>query len=240
MEEITEDRPRIKFKADWVGPIDPQSITVGFKEELDRLASLQNKLESIGVIPILNDGLLGGNCALRPSHEKCNQTIFVSKSGKQPHKAMTGEDFVKIVSFDRNDWSVKYESVSDSNRPSSDTPLHMAALQASNVHYGWSQEPRVVVHGHALAEGRGLQVAVNAGLPVSTSITLFSTPEDLRALEDLLIKHPYPHYRCYIRRGHGFFLLAKDIDDAWQYIDKTLIPLIQSGTVKEENDFYRG
>ena len=228
MEEITEDRPRIKFKAKWVGSIDPQSISPCCKEELNRLAQLQNMLESVGVIPILNDGLLGGNCALKPLHNTGGESIFVSKSGKQPGLPMAEHDFVKIAYFDRDDWSVEYESHTNScYRPSSDTPLHVAALQRSNSHHGWSREPRVVVHGHALADGKGLEVATNAGLPISTAATLFSTPEDLYALEELFIKYPYPQYRCYIRRGHGFFMLADNIDEAWHILNMTLIPLLR-------------
>jgi hypothetical protein len=44
--------------------------------------------------------------------------------------------------------------------------------------------------------------------------TLFSTPADLNALLDLLQHYPYPQYQVYVRKNHGFFLLAQDYDDA--------------------------
>jgi hypothetical protein len=93
-------------------------------------------------------------------------------------------------------------------------------------YHGWSKSPRVAVHGHALAEGEGLQAAIEAGMPISEEETLFSTPADLDALEKLFNKYPYPEYRCFIRRGHGFFLLADSVTDAEIQFERLILPLL--------------
>lgn len=86
--------------------------------------------------------------------------------------------------------------------------------------------PAVAVHGHALAEGAGLEAARRAGLPISDSATLFSTPEDLQALEALFRERAYPEHRCYIRRQHGFFLLAGSVAEAERQLELIVLPLL--------------
>lgn len=239
-EIISEEQPRIKFQSNYLGEND--ILNSETEAELLQLANLQSKLESLGVIPILNDGLVGGNCALRASklssspadasnpnnsgdHHTTN--ILISKSGKDPGVTLTPNDFVLLTSFDRDQWAANYKSADPTTRPSSDAPLHFAALVSDSCsRYGWSHTPSVAVHGHALAEGAGLQAAVNAGMPISDEETLFSTPSDLVALESLFTKYPYPKNCCYIRRGHGFFLLADTVADAATSFEKMIIPLL--------------
>lgn len=241
-EIISEEQPRIKFQSTYAGNHD--ILNPEIEAELLKLATLQSKLEALGVIPVLNDGLVGGNCSIRASLElpldviqpdsgddlSTNQTnIFISKSGKDPGVTLTIPDFVLLTNFDRSQWAATYKSQNINTRPSSDAPLHAAALDfTSRSRYGWPHCPRVAVHGHALEQGEGLQAAINAGMPVSEEETLFSTPADLDALENLFKKYPYPEHRCYIRRGHGFFLLADSVEDAEVQFDTLILPLLKS------------
>lgn len=238
-EIISEEQPRIKFQSNYLG--DHDILNSEIESEILQLANLQSKLEDLGVIPILSDGLVGGNCALRASElssspadasnpeggSNDHTNIFISKSGKDPGVTLTLNDFVLLTSFDRNQWAASYKSANPNTRPSSDAPLHFAALVSDSCsRYGWSQTPRVAVHGHALAENAGLQSAFKAGMPISEEETVFSTPSDLVALETLFTKYPYPQNCCYIRRGHGFFLLADTVVDAANSFEKLIVPLL--------------
>lgn len=228
-ELISEECPRIKFKAFWEGQ---SKFLEEDTSELINLANLQEDFENLGVIPILNDGLVGGNCAMRTRSD----VILVSKSGKKPLASLLPEDFVEISTFDHSSWQIKFKSIHESVRPSSDSPLHIAALSNDACkRYGWERAPCVALHGHALAEGKGLEAAIAAGMPVSPEITLFSTPDDLEALETLFTSHKYryPTHRCYIRRGHGFFLLADRVEDACKYFESIILPLISKFTASE-------
>jgi len=62
------------------------------------------------------------------------------------------------------------------------------------------------------------------GLPISEHATLFSTPPDLQELEALLAGHPFPQQRCFIRRGHGFFILGEDVAHAEGTFDEFVVP----------------
>ncbi|GLC33674.1 hypothetical protein PLESTM_000099000 [Pleodorina starrii] len=207
-------------------------------------------MEELGAAPILNDGQVAGNCAISPKllhqHEDATSTpcsasrecggvptqgpeglaglALVSMSGKPPgHLLNPQTDFVLVTDFDRRAWAAEYRSRGPSVRPSSDTPLLTAALARSGD-YGWEDSPAVVLHGHALAEGEGLSYAAQLRLPISPHETLFSTPEDLAELEALFRAHPYPQHRCYIRRGHGFFLLAKTVAEAGEWFERWVQP----------------
>lgn len=52
--------------------------------------------------------------------------------------------------------------------------------------------PSIGAHLHP----SGLEVAAALGIPISSQETLFSTPEDLDQLEQLLRSHHYPQHRC--------------------------------------------
>lgn len=64
-------------------------------------------------------------------------------------------DFVLVTSFDRTAWAAEYGSTDPELRPSSDSPLLVAALSCGGTEYGWAEAPHVVLHGHALADGEG-------------------------------------------------------------------------------------
>lgn len=224
-ELISEDNPRIKFSAKWEGPWDRDvEGNEEVQEKLIELGELQTYLEEVGVIPILNDGLVGGNCSMMVEMQG-ERKLFVSRSGKEPKSVLRPQDFVQIAEFDQKQWSVAYKSKYKEITPTSDTPLHVAALLQCHPP-AWTQQPMVVIHGHALAEGAGLDAAKQQGFPISNEVTLFSTRQDLAALEDLFTKYPYPQNQCYVRKGHGFLLLAKDTRHAAHYFNTILEPLI--------------
>lgn len=165
-------------------------------------AWLLAQLESFGCIPVMEDGLLAGNVALRVA-----EGVLVSRSGRRPGE-LKPEDFVHVLSFDPVRWEASYFSASPEIKPTSDTPLHWAALVETA---GRSAEPLVSVHGHALESARE---AIALNIPVSPVETEFSTPEDRTALKALLAAHPYPQNAAYVRRGHGFFVLSGSVAEA--------------------------
>lgn len=296
-EAIGPNGRRIKFAAHRTGVLQLPAMP----EPLRQLSALMQRLEASGMVPLLDDGLVGGNCAMttaasgldswargggirssraaaaamaatmaagqrsappgldgRPLHAEqlprnagktlsaeCanappessksstsstssggNGAILVSRSGKQPGAALQAADWVLLTSFDAAQWQAEYWSADGSSRPTSDAPLHAAALGPGCAErWGWSEAPQVAVHGHALAEGAGLERARQQGLPVSEQETLFSTPEDLAQLEALFRAYPYPQHRCYIRRSHGFLLLATSVEEAEQHFEQQILPL---------------
>lgn len=209
-ETVGPGRQRIKFAATRTGTV---QLPAPLPQPLVQLSSLMRRLEANGMVPILDDGLVGGNCACTAdfcglgrgssstaggsssaaagSRASSDSTwaaggVLVSRSGKQPHAALQPEDWVLLTRFDAASWRAEYRSASEAARPSSDAPLHAAALgPGAAQRFGWEVTPAVAVHGHALASGAGLEVARAAGLPVSAAETLFSTPDDLAALEAL-------------------------------------------------------
>lgn len=227
MPEIISDAlPRIKFTVDCRGKI--AALSHSIQKKLQKLSSLQDALEKAGAIPILDDGLVAGNCGLAALDEK--DTILVSRSGKSPGVRLTIDDFVQVEDFDRTLWKASFRTSSlETMRPTSDTPMYMAALRQENKEtFGWSARPKVALHGHALAnEEKELQAAQHAGMPISMTETLFSTPEDLDALEKLFTEFPFPKYKCYIRKGHGFLLLAEDLEEAKHLWENYVLPAIE-------------
>ena len=57
--------------------------------------------------------------------------------------------------------------------------------------------------------------------------TLFSTQEDSQALLNLMEKFPYPQHKVYIRKGHGFIVLGKDMADAMVIFNEQVKPHIK-------------
>lgn len=239
--EVVGSGPRIKYKEQRTGQLElPRPLPLPLAE----LAELMAKLEAKGMIPVLDDGLVGGNCAIAygssgrqspdgntgdsgsAAQEGSPGGILISRSGKQPGAALQASDWVLLTRFDAAAWRAEFRSVREDVRPSSDAPLHAAALgPGAAQRYRWAVQPLVAVHGHALAEGPALHRARQAGLPISDHETLFSTPEDRQALEALFRSHPYPAHRCYIRRGHGFLLLAQSVQEAGAYLEQHVLPL---------------
>jgi hypothetical protein len=71
----------------------------------------------------------------------------------------------------------------------------------------------------------GLAAAQQLGLPISDHETLFSTPEDLDALEALFLAFPYPQHRLYVRKGHGFFLLGQTCEEVQRVLEGVVAPI---------------
>ena len=76
----------------------------------------------------------------------------------------------------------------------------------------------------------GLELARQKGFPISDEETLFSTPQDLAALEALFLRHPYPRHRCHIRRGHGFLLLGRSLSEVEDFFEQHINPGPSTGT----------
>lgn len=184
-EAIGAGGQRIKFAARRDGVLllpQPTPMPLG------QLSALMSRLEASGMVPILDDGLVGGNCAVVAACCAIEGSavaagtagqqgaagaaadgsgastgsgtggggILISRSGKQPHALLQAEDWVLLTSFDFLEWSAAFESANEGARPSSDAPLHAAALGLGAAErYGWAAAPLVAVHGHALADGEG-------------------------------------------------------------------------------------
>lgn len=48
-----------------------------------------------------------------------------------------------------------------------------------------------------------VEEAAKLSIPISQEETLFSTPADTQALQELFKLHPYPSTKSYIRKNHG-------------------------------------
>jgi hypothetical protein len=182
-EVIGADGVRIKYAARRLGRL--QLVAAPEPPvQLHALSALMHRLEACGMLPVLSDGLVGGNaaiaataCRLEPGTggwepagsapatadgssqpQSPSGAILISRSGKQPGVPLLAADWVLLSSFDPSRWAVDYRSAEEAARPSSDAPLHAAALgPAAAQRYGWAAAPLVAVHGHALAEGEGEQ-----------------------------------------------------------------------------------
>ncbi len=178
--------PRVRFEVLRLGPRRPESGWRG-------LAAALARMEAAGGAPVLPDGYVGGNAAVR-----CGSGLLVSRSGRRPGPSGAG-DFVRVRSFDPATWSAEVEG-RPGRKPTADTPLHWAVLVEAAARFGWRNPPRAAIHGHLLVEAEGV--------PVSRRATTASTPADREALLALLRRHPWPRHRIWIRRGHGFFAVG--------------------------------
>lgn len=195
----------IRVRFDWRGELDPD-----LRGPM-ALCQAVAALEASGMCPVLDDGLSAGNAACR-----VDGRLWVSPSGRIPGQPLTPEDLVCVEDFDPTNWRVRGRGRIDdatgaARRPTSDTPLHWTSLVDAPRELGWSETPRFALHGHALDD---IESAEALGIPCSPDETLFSTPPDRDALRTLLAAAPYPTTRVWIRRGHGFFLLAPTLEDA--------------------------
>ena len=220
MEErsLEQNQARIKFSLEYLGVLDLNCIPT---KDLEELSSSLVQLEEDGAAPVLPDGKVGGNAALLFSDNQ----IFVSKSGKKQGECLQVNEFCLVNEFNRNDWKGKYYSCESSLKPSSDTPLLWNSLIEASTKYNWKETPKIAFHGHALADENS---AKHLNLPISPEETLFSTPEDLQALENLFQQYPYPQNKIFIRRGHGFFLLASSIHEAMTIYSEQIQPFIKN------------
>ena len=189
--------------------------------ELSAFGDLLMEMEACGAAPLLPDGKVAGNGAFISSQRS---GVFVSRSGKEKGARCGPEDFVLLHHFDAKAWKAEFSSYSG-HHPSSDSPLLWSSLHMTSERYGWVEQPRVALHGHALADEES---AMRLGIPISSEETLFSTREDLESLESLFCKHPYPSTQIYIRKNHGFFLLAPSLDAAKDLFHNRIAPYTQS------------
>lgn len=166
----------------------------------ERLLILAARMDEVGLCPTLDDGFAAGNVSALFDGE-----LWVSASGRMPGAPAS---LVHVTDFDPDAWTVKYRSPADAFRPTSDTPLHHFALKEAADDLGWTDPPQVALHGHALATR---EEAERLGLPCSDEETRFSTREDREALRGLLGRYAWPEHSIWIRQGHGFVLLARDL-----------------------------
>ena len=218
----------MKFTATWQGTIEaflrerPPSAKTDFENIAEQLSDALSIIEQAGAAPVMHDGKVGGNGAVRLLVDG-QSYVIVSKSGKAAGSRMRAyEDTCIVHNFDEANWAVDYWSCDDTVLPTSDTTLHCAALMAGE-NDGFP--PMASLHGHALASK---EQAKDAGLPCSTEETLFSTPQDMAALLTLLAAYPYPQNRAFIRRGHGFFILGSDVAETLQTFEKQIKPHLMS------------
>lgn len=204
--ETVGDGPRVKFALRFAGSLDP-----GLLAGQQALADAMTRLDQAGCCPVLDDGLAAGNGALRTA----NGTLLVSPSGRRPGPC-DPDSIVELVAFDPIGWTAAYRSRNEELRPTSDAPLHWAALVEAPVAFGWDEAPFASLHGHVLETNRA---AVLLELPISDEATLFSTPPDREALLALLARAPYPHHCTVIRRDHGFFTLGPDLDETIERVE---------------------
>ncbi len=177
------------------------------------------EMEQGGAAPVCEDGKVGGNGAcLIPLGDKT--LVIVSKTGKYSGRMDIHRDFCLVENFDKESWAAEFYSESSSVRPTSDSPLHYTVLHLQKQ-LQWMQYPTATLHGHALETA---EKAEKADIPCSHEETLFSTPGDSQALVDLMKKYPYPKYKIYIRKNHGFFIAGNSIDETLQVFKDKVLP----------------
>jgi len=209
-EALAAGAARVKFECERVGA--GQALE---EAEWVPLAQALQLSEDLGAAPVCADGRVGGNGALLCA----DGSVVVSKSGRFAGKKFGPEDFVRVLEFDCNSWTATFASPDSDAKPSSDTPILWAALVEAPKEFGWSSVPSFVLHGHSLASE---DEAHALNLPCSPKETLFSTPDDRRALMDLIGQHPYPKHNIFIRKNHGFFMLAQSADEACRHFRETI------------------
>ncbi len=196
----------------------------------EHLAVALKEMDELGCAPII-DGCPSGNIAF-----KVDNGIIVSRSRRSAIDIGI-QDFVKVLNFDFKEWEAQYISADESICPTSDTPLYWSTLMETPHQLGWKENPQVAIHGHFFDTQ---EAANNLNIPISQRETEFGTPEDLEALLQLLKNYPYPTYKIFIRKGHGFFILANTIRQAIDLVvtmiekNRKLNPSTQGKQVLEE------
>ncbi len=219
---------RVKFGTVWKGGIEALAMDSQmeqfYTDACTDMAEALWELEECGVTPVLPDGKVGGNAAAILEFGG-QRHLLVSKSGKMAGQKMDiTHDTCVVTNFDSNTWAADFLSKDPTVLPTSDTPMHFTALNA-HINFNWSDIPGAALHGHALETE---EEAEKFHLPISTEESLFSTPEDTQALLDLMFQYPYPQNRVFIRKGHGFYILGKDIKDAMKTFYEKVKPYMKN------------
>ena len=177
------------------------------------------EMERGGAAPVMYDGKVGGNgsCILSIDGKPL---LIVSKTGKLAGKMNIHNDLCIVESFNTKTWTAEYYSASESIRPTSDCPMHNAALHL-NKKFKWAKYPTAALHGHALETE---EKAFRAHIPCSKEETLFSTPPDTEALLGLIKSYPYPENKIYVRKNHGFFILGDNVGDTVDSFKRKVLP----------------
>jgi hypothetical protein len=153
-----------------------------------------SELEALGLSPLLEDGAVAGNGALRLD----DGALLVSASGRRPGEPR----WVEVVALDVARFHVHFRSDDAVSEPTSDVALYWAALVER-------PGPRAALHGHALASEED---AHRLALPISEHAIEFGTPEEHASMLAMLDRWPYPRHRAWIRRDHGFFLAGESLE----------------------------
>lgn len=227
LDSLAKGAARVKFTSKRKGTISDffniNRLSPRFHADIvAEMANAMSLMEQAGATPILPDGKVSGNAAVRIVENNDLDFLIVSRSGKVAGRRMGESDICIVVNFDSIRWSADYFSVSDETLPTSDTPLHYAALHAFQA-FDWTEAPSATLHGHALETE---EAAVRLNLPCSPAETLFSTPEDSDALIKLLRAYPYPQHKVFIRKGHGFIILGTGLADTLKTFKKCIQPNI--------------
>ena len=224
---IASGDARVKYSANWKGSVadflqqNPTISDVYYKITTE-LAGALLLMEKSGAAPVMEDGKVGGNVAARIVADDLD-ILVVSKSGRLYGQSASIEDtFCIVTEFDPRQWSLNYYAKNSSILPTSDTPLHHAALHAA-LEFHWSETPYVSLHGHALETA---DKAEKLSIPCSHKETLFSTPEDMNELALLLKDYPFPLHRIFVRKGHGFVILGKTTAETVKTFDTNVLPFM--------------
>ncbi len=188
VEHVEAGTRRARYRGERLGPPSAEA-----RAHAHVLADALAEMEALGLAPVLDDGAVAGNGALRLP----GGGWIASASGRR-----RGEPaIVEIVRFDASTFTVTHRG-EPGREPTSDIALHLAALAAG---------ADATLHGHALESADD---AIRLALPISDHETPFGTLEDLAATQVLLARAPYPAHRAWIRRGHGFLVAAATMDEA--------------------------
>jgi hypothetical protein len=194
---------RIKFDLSYVGSWTcPDEIWRPMAEAIECFVKL-------GCLPVMSDGTYAGNLGVRTA-----EGIVVSRSCRGKDKSQAG-DFVLVTDFDRKNWKVSYQSISADVAPTSDTPLYWMSLVDLSARGIWPKSPGAAVHGHGWCS---VAMARRFAAPMTAAPTQFSTRQDSEVMEKLFIDNVFPTHHFYIRNGHGFFAVEKNLSDLQEMI----------------------
>lgn len=190
MEVVAPGARRARFVGTCLGPMDDEARLAA-----PTLAAALDELEALGLSPVLDDGAVAGNAALRLPSGSWLASASARRSGEPT--------VVQIVRFDPDAFTLDFRSDDPAREPTSDVALHWCAL------FSFGQPgPRASLHGHALTSDAD---ALRLRVPISAHAHAFGTPEELAATREMLLALPYPEHRVWLRRDHGFLLADADM-----------------------------